>query len=585
MNPSRLYQGGFFLTKDMKISKPKRTFVAQDLKINTWADIEPYFKDLSERELSSAEALKTFLKNRSELDAVLEEDLAWRYIKMTIDTNNESHSKAYSNFISEISPEASKWDDKLNRLTMSSEFVEELKSSDAYAIYLRSIESSIALFREENIPLQTKVQDLAKEYGSIAAKQSIELNGETLTMQQASVKLKSQDEALRKEVFEKMVARRAEDRKALDELFNELVGLRDQIAHNAGFDNFRDYKFVSMGRHDYIKEDCFDFHKAVEEHVVPLASKIQKKQADKLNQHPLKPWNTEVDPEGKDALNPFKNGKDLLEKSIAVFKKIDPYFADCLSTMDEMNHLDLESKAGKAPGGYNYPLYEIGVPFIFMNAAGAHRDVITMIHEGGHAVHSFLSRDLELTSFKDVPSEVAELASMSMELLSMPYWEEFYEDADDLQRAKREHLEDIICVLPWIACIDAFQHWIYENPKHAVEERTAAWLELRKRFGNPHVDWSGFEFAHESAWHRQLHLFEVPFYYIEYGMAQLGAIQMYHRYVNNHDEAIENYKNALSLGYTKSIPEIYKAGNISFDFSASKIKELMSFTENILNDL
>ena len=323
--------------------------------------------------------------------------------------------------------------------------------------------------------------------------------------------------------FELTAARRSQDEEKLNKLFSDIVGLRHQIAVNAGFESFRDYKFVSMNRMDYNKKDCFDFHEAVAKHIVPLARKFQMRQCELLGQNPIKPWNTEVDPEGKSALKPFENGKELLDKTVGIFEKLDPYFSDCLSTMEKMGHLDLESKQGKSPGGYNYPLYEIGVPFIFMNAAGAHRDVITMIHEGGHAVHSFLTRELDLTAFKNVPSEVAELASMSMELLTMDQWEAFYESSDDLKRAKKEHFEDIIKVLPWIATIDAFQHWIYENPNHSVEERKAYWIVLRKKYGHPSVDWTGFENSMENAWHRQLHLFEVPFYYIEYGFAQVGC--------------------------------------------------------------
>ena len=260
-----------------------------------------------------------------------------------------------------------------------------------------------------------------------------------------------------------------------------------------------------------------------------------------------------------------------------MFNNIDPYFSDCIDSMDQMGHLDLDSKKGKSPGGYNYPLYEIGVPFIFMNAVGSHRDLITMIHEGGHAIHSFLTRDLKLTSFKDVPSEVAELASMSMELLSIKNWDIFYSNKNDLNRAIREHLEDILKVLPWIAQIDAFQHWIYENPHHTSNERKQYWVKLCNRFGTGLTDWDGYEDVLYNSWQGQLHLFEVPFYYIEYGIAQLGAIGIWKNSKLDYNKAINDYKSALSLGYTKSIPEIYKTGGVSFDFSNKYIKELSDF--------
>jgi len=262
-----------------------------------------------------------------------------------------------------------------------------------------------------------------------------------------------------------------------------------------------------------------------------------------------------------------------------MFDKIDSYFGDCLRTMDEMGHLDLDSKEGKSPGGYNYPLYEIGVPFIFMNSVGAQRDLVTMVHEGGHAVHSFLSRDLELTGFKNVPSEVAELASMSMEMLTMELWNEFYSDNDNFNRAKREQLESILKILPWIAQIDEFQHWVYSNPTHTVSERHAKWSEISKEYGTGLTDWTGFEDMQATAWQRQLHLFEVPFYYIEYGIAQLGALGVWKNSQENFPKAIEDYKNALRLGYTATIPEIYKVAGISFDFTENYLKELASFVQ------
>jgi oligoendopeptidase F len=273
----------------------------------------------------------------------------------------------------------------------------------------------------------------------------------------------------------------------------------------------------------------------------------------------------------------------MLEKTIDIFTEMDSYFGACLTTMEKMNHLDLESKTGKAPGGYNYPLYEIGVPFIFMNAVGSHRDLVTMVHEGGHAIHSFLNRDLTLTAFKDVPSEGAELASMSMELLSMKYWGRFYQNPDDAKRAKREHLEDILMVLPWVAQIDAFQHWIYTHPKHTFAERNDYWLGLSKRFGTGLTDWSGFEENQKHAWQKQLHLYEVPFYYIEYGIAQIGALGVWKNSIEDEAKALGKYKEGLSLGYTQGLKSIYETSGVPFDFTLEQIKSLMGFVQKELS--
>ncbi len=569
----------------MKIEKAKRTFVAENLQIDSWESIKTYFDDLLARTIETKVDYTKWLKDKSELEAVLEEDAAWRYIKMTIDTRDEALSNAYTFFVTKIQPELAPFEDQLNQKLVNSPFFAELDTDQAHHIYFRSVKTALELFREENIEIEAELNEKSQQYGSISAAQTIEHEGEQITMQKASSLLKEQDETLRKTVFEKMAVRRAEDAQKLDDLYTELVQKRHQLAMNAGFENFRDYKFQSLGRFDYTKEDCFNFHNAIKKLIVPMVKTIQQEKLNKLGKTQFKPWDADVDPDGKAPLKPFSTGEELLNGSIAMFDKIDPYFGNCLRTMDEMGHLDLDSKAGKAPGGYNYPLYEIGVPFIFMNSVGAQRDLVTMVHEGGHAVHSFLSRDLELTGFKSLPSEVAELASMSMELLTMNLWNEFYKDEQELNRAKKDQLETILKILPWIAQIDEFQHWVYENPTHSVEERHAKWVSISKEYGTGLTDWTGFEAVQKTAWQRQLHLFEVPFYYIEYGIAQLGALGVWKNSMTNFQQAVDAYKAALSLGYTKSIPEIYATAGIRFDFTEAYLKELADFVQAELSSL
>ncbi len=569
----------------MKIEKNPRKFIAEDLKINTWEDIKLYFDNLLSRELNTKADFEKWLEDRSELDAILEEDMAWRYIRMSIDTTNETFSAAYNLFVTKIQPELAPLDDQLNRKLIGFPSKNEFNSDEAYKIYFRATEVQLNLFREENVAIEAELNEKAQQYGAISAAQSIEHNGEKLTMQKAAQLLKVQDENLRKAVFEKIVNRRREDTEKLDQLYTELIQKRHELAINAGFENFVDYKFQALGRFDYSKEDCFAFHNAIKTLIVPIVKEIQQKRLTLLGKDKFKPWDLEVDPEGKEPLKPFQTGKEMLEGTIGIFNKIDSYFGDCLRTMDEMGHLDLDSKSGKAPGGYNYPLYEIGVPFIFMNAVGAQRDLVTMVHEGGHAVHSFLSRDLKLTGFKNLPSEVAELASMSMEMLTMNYWDAFYPNEDDLKRAKREQLEGILKILPWIAQIDAFQHWIYTNVNHSVADRHQYWQQLSTDFGTGLTNWNGFEDQIATSWQRQLHLFEVPFYYIEYGIAQLGALGVWKNSIENFDKAVNDYKEALKIGYTKSIPEIYSIANVKFDFSEIYLKELTDFIQVELRNL
>lgn len=569
----------------MKRPSIQRSYIAKDIVLRTFEDVEGYFKELLSRELNELSSYKKWLADVSELEAFLEEDGAWRYIKMSIDTTKPELTESYTYFVTEIQPKLAPLSNELNKKMMASAFHKELSEDPAYAIYFRSVGVQLDLFREENIAIEAYLSEKSQEYGSISAAQTIEHEGKNLTMQQASVHLKNQDEALRSQVYHKIATRRRQDIDTLNALYTDLIQKRHELAKNAGFDNYRDYMFQSMGRFDYTKEACFDFHEAVAQKVVPLVKEIQQKKLQKLGKWSFKPWDLEVDPDGKEPLKPFNSGNEMLEKTIEIFNQMDAYFGDCLHTMKEMGHLDLESKEGKAPGGYNYPLYEIGVPFIFMNSVGLHRDLVTMVHEGGHAIHSFLNRELTLTAFKNIPSEAAELASMSMELLSMKYWDAFYPNAEDLYRAREEHLEDILKVLPWIAQIDAFQHWVYTNPTHSIEERSAQWLALSKRFGTGLTDWTGFEDLQAHSWQRQLHLYEVPFYYIEYGIAQLGAIGVWKNSLENEAKAIEQYKAGLSLGYTRSLPEIYETAGVTFDLSPKRIGELMEFVDSYLRSL
>lgn len=569
----------------MKIPTIIRNYIAKDIVLKTFADVEPYFNELLSREISKTSDYQQWLLDVSELEAFLEEDGAWRYIKMSIDTTNTALTESYTFFVTEIQPKLAPLSNELNKKMMESPFQKDLINDPAYAIYFRSVGVQLALFREENIPIEAYLGEKSQEFGSISAAQTIEHEGKTLTMQQASVFLKNQDEKLREEVYRKIANRRKQDTDKLNELYTDLIQKRHALALNAGFENFRDYMFQSMGRFDYTKEACFDFHEAVAQKVVPLVKDIQQKKLQKLGKSSFKPWDLDVDPDGKEPLKPFNSGHEMLEKTTEIFNQMDPYFGDCLSTMKAMGHLDLESKEGKAPGGYNYPLYEIGVPFIFMNSVGLQRDLVTMVHEGGHAIHSFLNRELSLTAFKNIPSEAAELASMSMELISMKYWKAFYPKSEELLRAKQEQLEDILKVLPWIAQIDAFQHWVYTHPTHSLKERSEQWISLSKRFGTGLTDWTEFEELQAHSWQRQLHLFEVPFYYIEYGIAQLGAIGVWKNSLENEAKAIEEYKAGLSLGYTRTLPEIYKAAGVSFDFSPKRIGELMSFVDSYIKTL
>lgn len=558
------------------IKKKERQFLPKDFEVTTWDKLEPYLKDLAERNITSKEALEGWLEDISELEAVVSEDACWRQVRMTCDTENTALRNAFNYFYTDIQPHIQPYSDLINKKLVNCQYTKAL-DKDKYFTYLRNVKKSIDLFREENIPLLSELNVMQQQYGGIVGKMTVEVDGKEYTLQQASKFLESHDRALRESVYRKINERRLQDKDQLDELFTRLVRLRHQVALNAGFANYRDYIFVDKGRFDYTKEDCFNFHEGVKEYVLPLLNLINRKKREKLKLDTLRPWDTEAEPEGIEPLRPFSGGEELLQKTISCFERLRPFFAGCLRRMNELKHLDLDSRKGKAPGGYNMPLSESGAPFIFMNAAGQMHDVTTMVHEGGHAVHSFLAHPLELSAFKEYPIEMAEVASMSMELFTMDYWDSFFDNKADLERAKAHQLERVISVMPWIATIDKFQHWIYENPFHTVEERTANWMKTLEEFSSTEIDFNGLENYRRSAWQRQLHLFEVPFYYIEYGIAQLGAIGMWKQFKENKEIALDNYMKALSLGGTKTLPELYSAAGLQFNFSPAYIKALMEF--------
>ncbi|GAB3917514.1 M3 family oligoendopeptidase [Mucilaginibacter boryungensis] len=565
------------------IHKKPRTYVPAEFEMN-WESLEPLFKELIARPINSVEELEQWMRDRSEVEAAIEEDFAWRYIRMTCDTTNEDLLAKFQYFATEVEPKIAPCNNELNKKLVASEYADQL-DGEKYFIYLRGVRKSLELFREENIPVQTEIQLEQQKYQSITGSMSVHIGDKEYTMEQAAVILKDADRAKRQQAWETITARRLQDKDKLNSLFDHLRALRHKLALNANFENFRDYMFQALGRFDYTPQDCYAFHEAIEKEIVPILREQAEKRKAALGLNTLKAWDMDVDISGKPALKPFKNGADLIEKSIQCFSNISRYLGERLEIMKDNSLFDVESRKGKAPGGYNYPLSETGAPFIFMNSANTFRDLTTMVHEGGHAVHTFLTADLELNDFKHTPAEVAELASMSMELISMDNWDVYFDNEEDLKRAKRDQLVDVLKTLPWVAVVDQYQHWIYTNPNHTDAERTEAWIQIYERFGAGFVDWSDHKEAEQNLWQKQLHIFEVPFYYIEYGMAQLGAIAVWKNYKENPEKGLQQYLDALKLGYTKTIKEIYETAGIKFDFSASYVAELAAFVKSELEKI
>jgi oligoendopeptidase F len=572
------------MTHSADIKKLPRQLLPKDFVVKDWESLEPYFKELSERNIDSVSTLEQWLDDVSELEAVVSEDACWRQIRMTCDTESKELEQAFNFFMMEIQPKIQPYADMLNRKLVASPYTKQLDQK-LFFTYLRNVKKNIDLFREQNIQLQAELSVEAQRFGMIAGKMTIEVKGQEYTLQQAAKFLEDPDRTVREEVYRKINDRRLQDKSELNTLYSQLLDKRHKVAQNAGFENYRDFRFVELGRFDYNKENCYQFHEAVKLHVMPLVDQLYEIKKKKLGLDVLRPWDVEAEPAGVQPLRPFKTGEELLEKTIKCFRELRPFFGDCLQQMKQMGHLDLESRKGKAPGGYNCPLAESGAPFIFMNAAGQLDDVTTMVHEGGHAIHSFLSHDLKLNGFKEYPTEIAEVASMSMELFSMDHWQVFFDSKEELLRAKEQQLERVITIFPWIATIDKFQHWVYENPSHTPEERLKNWVRILDEFTSPVIDFTGLDEYRKYSWQRQLHLYEVPFYYIEYGIAQLGAIGLWQQYKQDHNKALNNYVTALDLGGTKTLPELFRAAGLEFNFSPEYISGLMRFVKNELESL
>jgi oligoendopeptidase F len=452
-----------------------------------------------------------------------------------------------------------------------------------YEVYRRSVGTQVKIYREENVARETQIAKLTQQYQKISGGMTVQFDGQEQTLARMGRIQEEPDRPRREAAWKTVAERRLQDADKLEELFDKLLVLRNEIAYAAGFPDFRAYTFANYERFDYTPEDCLRFHDAIEHHVVPLARKLQKERRQKLGLEKLRPWDLAVDPDQNPPLHPFVASSELLEKCHEIFGKLDPRLGDYYNVLCKQELVDLDNRKGKAPGGYQSTLSEARVPFIFMNAVGIHRDVETMLHEAGHAFHALAARELPLHAYRSAPIEFCEVASMGMELLAAPHLCAFYSDKD-AKRAQRDHLEGIIKFFPWMATVDAFQHWIYTHPGHTRAERTAFWLSLMDRFGGVE-DWSGFEQARAHTWHRQLHIFEIPFYYVEYGIAQLGALQLWQASRRDLPAALDHYLKGLSLGGSRPLPELFQASGLAFDFTDKTIAPLMRNVKDALAEL
>lgn len=543
---------------------------------NSWEDIAPWYQELLDRPIADLMALERWIADRSKLEAALGEDIAWRYIDLSANSEDAGAAKRYQEVVSQILPRLAPLEHQLNEKLIQCPLRPYL-DGEKYGIFLRNILNSLELYQEKNIPLQTNIHLLTKEYTRIFAQMSIEWEGQKLTLQQGVALLEDPQAVLRERAYRQVHHRIHQDYAALEHIFDQLVVYRHRIAQQAGLPNFQTYAFRDLGRLDYSPQDCLELHRSIAVSVLPILDELYAERRTTLGLETLRPWDLQCDRSGKPPLLPFNSMEDLLHKSITCLNRVHPDFGAVIQTIHQMGFLDLESRPGKRPGGYNMPLQATRLPFLFMNATHSLADMRTLLHESGHAVHFYLSRDYDLLSARRFPPEISELAAMSMELLSMEHWEVFFDDPDELRRARLNQLENVLKVLPWIACIDDFQHWIYTHPNHSRAERRKQWLASLRRFTPACVDLSGLEEYLEYQWHKQLHLFEVPFYYIEYGFAQLGAIALWRNYRHDPEQASKAFVAALKLGNTRSIREVYATAGISFSFDADYLQQLAAF--------
>ena len=589
-----------------------RAFVPQTIDLGDWPQIAPLFDQLEKRAAlcSSAADLERWLLDWSELSAALDEESSRRYIAMTCHTDNAEAEKAYLHFVENVEPQLKPRQFEIETIYVTHPLRAELLKIGApvsdparadvnepgrrsalhprYAVFDRDVKNHVELFRPENVPLETEEAKLCQQYQKLSGSLTVNFRGEEKTLVQMGRHLEEPDRALRQEVWELVAKRRLQEAEKFDEIFDQLIDLRERIGRNAGFKNYRDYAFRRLGRFDYTPEDCARFNDAVAREVMPVVRELHAARRhqlglDKLHPGHLRPWDLAVDPQNRPPLKPFGPVDEMVSRTQKIFNRLDGGLAGGFQQMQDLHLLDLDNRKGKAPGGYQSTLSESRLPFIFMNAVGQQRDVETILHEAGHAFHALATRDEDLYVYRSAPIEFCEVASMSMELLGNEFIEEFY-SAADASRARRVHLEGVVGVFPWIATVDEFQHWIYTHPGHSRAERAAAWLELMDRFGGD-VDWSGYEAARAHLWHRQLHIFIHPFYYIEYGIAQLGALQVWANSRHDKVKALNDYKKSLALGGSRPLPELFAAAGCKFEFSAATIKPLIQLTRSELAKL
>lgn len=558
-----------------------REFVPAELEVRGFDDVAPLFNQLLAAKLDTPEALETWLRNVSELEAVIGEVGSRIHIRSTVDTTNPEYKRAFLDWVEHFEPRLKPVMHKLNEKFRDAPARAKLDRA-TYGIYERGVLTRLALFHDKNVPLETELAKLTNQYDEIQGAITIPFQGAEHTPQAMAKFQLEPDRNLREQAWRATAERRLAEHDKLNELYDKQIRLREQIAANLGLPDYRAYAFKSFLRFDYTPADCDAFADAVERVVMPAVKRSLERRRNDMKLEKLRPWDLSVDPQGRPPLKPFSDVERLKAGCSTIFHQVDPELGAQFDSMRELGLLDLDNRKGKAPGGYQSTLNEVRLPFIFMNAVGVDSDLRTLLHEGGHAFHAFAAADQPLIDYRSAPMEFCEVASMSMELLGLPHMAEFYK-GEELKRARQEFLTGIIEYFPFFAVVDQFQHWVYTHQGCTIAQREQKWLELNERFGGG-VDWSGLEPYRRNAWQRIGHLFWVPFYYIEYAIAQIGALQVWLNSRKNGPKALQQYRNALALGGSKPLPELFKTAGGKFGMDADTIKPLIDALESALAD-
>ncbi|MBN3554483.1 M3 family oligoendopeptidase [Fictibacillus nanhaiensis] len=532
--------------------------------------------------INSLEDLKNFLNQQKRIYEKVEEEMLRHYIAFQCQSNDEEIKKQYEFDQQHIKPMFKKYQSQLDEKVLESPFMGELPDEE-YGEYKKKLRTQFALFQEANLEIEKQEDALTNQYFEITGGLSSNWEGKEVTISELFVHIRDSKRDIREKAMKALYEPILKEEEKLQSILDELIQLRVKKAENAGLNGFNDYMFKKYNRFDYTPEDCKELAESIREHVLPITIQLQKEHKAEIGVDVYKPWDVQAEAIGQKPLQPVSSDIELINKSAKVLSELDVTFGSLVHEMNEKKLFDLTSRKGKAQGGFCESLPETGLPFIFMNMSNTDSDLVVFMHEMGHAIHDLLKSDQNLYAYKQIPMESAELASMSMELFTMDRWDEFYKTEEELKRAKKDQLKGALMSLPYIMVIDQFQHWLYHHPNHTWEDRMKKFGELKDRYDASIIDWNGYEEWKVKGWFYTLHIYEVPFYFVEYAISQLGAIQMYKNYKEDPEGTINKYKQALKLGSSKSLPEVYEAAGIKLDFSSKKIAELMEFVAKELD--